>query len=161
MNPAGGSLTLPPCAGYTGQIDYPSFTGNAGTISAKLVSSTQNVVWENDGVAVPLTNSGAFFYVGFELSSTNANDTGIQFGSNLAGAPASCGEIDGSFTNGTIYYAEGEFSSSGTLPRQLVQNSAGTDTYQAAGCTLANQPVSVGGPNAIILSTSEQFFDEP
>jgi hypothetical protein len=161
MNPAGGSLTLPPCAGYTGQIDYPSFTGNAGTISAALVSSTQNVVWENDGAPVPLTNSGAFFYIGFELSSTNPNDTAIQFGSNLAGAPASCGQIDGSFTNGTIYYAEGEFAASGSLPRQLVQNSAGTNTYQAAGCALANQPVSVGGPNAIILSTSEQFFDQP
>jgi hypothetical protein len=160
MNPAGGALTLPPCAGYTGQIDYPSFTGNDGTISATLVSSQQNDVWLDGGAPVPLTNSGAFFYIGFELASTNVNDTAITFGSNLAGAPASCGQIDGPFTNGTIYYAEGEFAGMGVLPRQLVHNAAGTNTYQAAGCTLANQPVSIGGANAIILSTSEQFFDE-
>jgi hypothetical protein len=151
MNPSGGSLTIPACGAFSGNLEYPSFSGNAGTISASLVSSLQN----NIGAGIPVQNSGAFFYIAITFSSSNQADTAITFGSELAGAPASCGQIDGTFTNGVIYYAEAEYPVTGGVATSSDHNAAGPGTFQAAGCNFDGNTADIGAQNFFLISTSQ------
>jgi hypothetical protein len=155
MSVNGGTLLLPSCGRFAGQIAYPSFSA-AGTIAATVQLSERGIVPSGPAHA---TNSSAFLYIGLVLASSSAADSSVTFGALAAGAPASCGQIAGTFANGTAYYAEGEFPVPGALERQAYRNTAGTGTWQGAGCVLDNETLAIGPAqtNVIMLATSNRF----
>jgi len=156
MNAGGGTLSLPACGSFSGQIAYPSFGATAGTISATVQVSRQNDVF---GAPAHLTNAAAFLYIGLVLSSSSTSDSSITFGSLAASAPASCGQLQGTFASGTVYFAEGEFPVPGALEQQSYRNAAGAGSWQGAGCAFDDETLTIGPAevNVIVLSTSEQF----
>jgi len=147
MNPSGGALTIPACGAFSGLLAYPSFGGNAGTITATLASSLLN----NIGPGARVPNSGALLYIGITLRSSDPADSAVTFGSLAAGTPANCGKIEGPFADGTTYYAQGEFPFSAGVNTQTTPNVATSGGFQAAGCSLSGESLTLGRENYIVL----------
>jgi hypothetical protein len=128
-------------------------------LSATVIASFTDNVADGGGAPAHLTNN-AFFYVAIDLFSTNPSDLSVLFGSLASGAPATCGQVAGPFTSGTVYYMSGQYPQGGSLAIQTVHDVAGTSTLQGAGCALDNQNVFVGNnANIIIFSASDQYFN--
>jgi hypothetical protein len=149
MNPSGGTLTIPACGAFSGLLAYPSFGGNAGTITATLASSLRN----NVGPGAQVPNSGALLYIGITLRSSDPADSAVTFGSLAAATPANCGKIDGPFADGATYYAQGEFPFSAGVNTQTTPNVATSGGFQAAGCSLSGESLTLGRENYIVLGT--------
>jgi hypothetical protein len=147
MNPSGGTLTIPACGPFSGVLAYPSFGGNAGAISATLVSSLRSPAGAPAG-----TNGHAMLYVTLTLTSSDPSDTSISFAGFVAGGAASCGRIDGPFTNGTTYYTQGEFPFSGGANTQTTPGVAGPDSFQGAGCILDGESLTLGAHNELSIA---------
>ena len=149
MNPSGGVLTIPACGPFSGVLAYPSFGGNAGTISATLVSSVRSPAGAPAG-----TNGQAMLYLTLTLSSSDPADTSISFAGFVAGGAASCGRIDGPFANGTTYYTQGEFPFSGGVNTQTTPGLAGPNSFQGAGCILDGESLMLGALNEVSIGPS-------
>jgi hypothetical protein len=150
MNASGGTLTIPSCGPFYGVLAYPSFGGNAGTISANLVASLRNDI----GSRMKNANTQAILYISLTLTSSDPSDTSVTFAPFVAGGTASCGEIDGTFTKDATYYTQGEFPFSAGVNSQTTPGVGSANSFQGAGCVLDGESLTLGAHNFIALSPS-------
>ncbi len=148
LSPKGGYLKLASCDGLGGHIQYPKFSGNQGTVSARVVASTQG-----SGVGkIPIKVAGTVAYFAFTYTSTSKSDTNIYFYGTITG-PTDGSKILGPFQKTKTYYGHFEILNSNGWGQITISGT--TKGQTVLGIPFPGTTVEAGKKTYLLLSTMQ------